>query len=443
MNLRSWVHSSRKAFPAEHFTLPLELEDGRPARFHLSLLRLVMLALAIVALWASMTPIRELAIAPGVVVPEGDIRSVQHLEGGIVASMPVQAGMRVRAGDTILVLADDQAARDLGQLAMRARSLALQKQQILALLTASELELRPSLGADAELIAAHQGVFAARRRARQDENRTFSLRIQQKQAEIDNASNELEGARRLVAIQEERVEMRRQMSQKGLGVRSEFLADQATLEHAKSQKTAAEGRLAIFHQQLSEAQNQASSAEADARRGWSEDMARIAGEHGEVTEAIGKLTDKVDRLTIHSPVDGVVQFLAVRSKGDVVKPGDVVARVVPVDVPLTAEVEVRADDVGHVRVGDPASIRVSTFDPSIYGKLKGKVTAVSASSFQRQNGDYFFRATIALEVDRLASQTPVSAGMVVSAEIITGAKSFTRYLLKAVFKNFDQAFSEK
>ena len=208
-------------------------------------------------------------------------------------------------------------------------------------------------------------------------------------------------------------------------------------------QTTAEGHLTTLREQLIEAKSLAEAAEADARRLWSEEMAKIENEFGETQQSIAKLADRVDRLTVRAPADGVVQFLLPHSAGEVIRPGDTVARIVPVDAPLQAEVEVRADDIGHVKVGNPADVKVSTFDPSVYGKLHGTVTAVSASTFQRQNGEYFFKATIALDQVTLAGQAPVSAGMVVSAEIVTGAKSFARYLLKPVFKTFGPAFAEK
>ncbi|MFY8154086.1 MAG: HlyD family efflux transporter periplasmic adaptor subunit, partial [Hyphomicrobiales bacterium] len=176
--------------------------------------------------------------------------------------------------------------------------------------------------------------------------------------------------------------------EKGLTTRREFLADKAALEQARSQQTNAEGRLATLRQQLSEAENQYVSAEGEARRLWSEENSRIGAELSEATEAIAKLEDRVRRLTIRAPSEGVVQFVLPRSPGEVVKPGDTVARIVPVDAPLLAEVEIRADDIGHVKVGDPAELRVSTYDPSVFGKLHGKVVSLSPSTFQRQNGDY-------------------------------------------------------
>ena len=379
----------------------------------------------------------------GQIIPEGDVRSVQHLEGGIVASIPSRPGMSVRTGDALLVLADDQSARDLGQFSIRARALAFQKQQINALLASSALELRSSIDADAELVNAQQNVFAARRKARVDEAFTLAIRIEQRRAEIASVVNEIEGYKRLVEIQEERVNLRDDLLRKGLGTRRDYLADKASFEQAKSQQMTAEGRLAMLEQQLHEARSQATKADADARRAWTEELAKIENELGEVQESISKLTDRVDRLTIRSPADGIVHFISPRSRGEVVKPGDVVARVVPVNVPLLAEVEVKVDDIGHVRVGDSVDVRVSTFDPSVYGKLRGKVIAISAASFQRQNGEYFFKGTVALEETKLNGKAPVLVGMGVSAEIITGAKSFSRYILKSVFKNLDQAFTEK
>jgi len=109
MNLHTWIKGGRRGAVPEYLALPLELEDGRPAYFHGKMLRYCAIGIAVAAFWATATPIRELAIAPGQIMPEGDVRSVQHLEGGIVATVVAQAGVAVHKGDPILILADDQA----------------------------------------------------------------------------------------------------------------------------------------------------------------------------------------------------------------------------------------------------------------------------------------------------------------------------------------------
>ena len=112
-------------------------------------------------------------------------------------------------------------------------------------------------------------------------------------------------------------------------------------------------------------------------------------------------------------------------------------------MPLVAEVQVRPDDIGNVKIGDRTELRITAFESSIYGKIHGKVESISPSSFQRENGDFYFKAAVSLDELELPGACRVSPGMVVSAEIVIGAKSFLRYILKPVFSVAGPAFSER
>jgi HlyD family secretion protein/adhesin transport system membrane fusion protein len=443
MHLPTWISGSSTFAQATHFTLPLELEEGRRVRTWRRVLHISSIAVVAGAVWATLTPIRELALAPGTIIPLGDAKLVQHLEGGIVAEILAYSGSIVRAGDGIIRLSDGQISRETGQLQARVEALILQKQQLTALLASETLELRLSIGGASDVAAAQRAVHASRLLARNDESRMLETRIQQRRAEIAGLENEIAGFNRLVEVHAERTRMQEELLEKGLTSRREYLASKAAVEQARSQLMAGETRLATLREQLAEAESQLSNAEAEARRRWSEEMSKVEGELSEAREALGRLEERAERLIMRAPADGIVQFVTPKGSGEVVKPGDTVARIVPVDRPLVAEVEVRADDVGHVKAGNPAEVRVSTFDTSIYGKIPGRVSALSASSFQRQNGEYYFKATVALERQTVADGVVVSPGMVVAAEIVTGAKSFAQYLLKPVLKAFGPAFSEK
>lgn len=443
MHLRKWIGSGQPNEAPEYLALPLELEDGRPSHLYGRMMRYCILGAVAAGAWAWLTPVRELAIAPGQITPKGDVRSVQHLEGGVVSAVRATAGGKVRKGDPLVVLSDQQSANELRQYQVRGTALAMQKQQITALLQSTDLDLKGATAVFASLAHAQQGVFAARLQARLDETKTLQARVDQRRSEIAATSKEIESYKRVVEIRQEYLDTRTTLYQKGLATRKDFLSGQVAMEQAKTQQVTAEGRLSSLNEQLNEASGQLQAAETAARKLWSEELARVEADHGETLQSIAKLQDRVERLTVRSPVEGVVQFVLPRSSGEVVKPGDTIASIVPTEASLLAEVEVRADDVGHVKPGNKADVKVSTFDPSVYGKLRGEVVDVSASSFQRQNGEYYFKAKIALDDPRLSGHLPVSAGMVVSAEIVTGAKSFAQYLLKPVYKTFGPAFSEK
>ena len=117
MKLSNWLKADGAAPGSNSFVLPLELEDARPVRIQRAVLRTGSVILLAATLWAGVTPIRELAIAPGQIVPSGDIRAVQHLEGGIIAEIYVSPGAMVQAGDPLLRLAPDQTGGDLGPVA--------------------------------------------------------------------------------------------------------------------------------------------------------------------------------------------------------------------------------------------------------------------------------------------------------------------------------------
>ena len=443
MKLSKWLESGQTATGVTAFVLPLELEDARPVKMQRAILRAGTAALLAATVWAGFTPIRELAIAPGLILPKGDIREVQHLEGGIVAEIYLHAGDAVKIGDPLIRLAPDQTGGDLGQYRVRLESLREHQRQLEELIVSQKRNLTPSPATGSSLGSEQKSVLASRIDERNSEHRTLEARIAQRKTEITNLETEIDGLKRIVEIRAQVFNDRSDLFAQGLATRRAFFDDQSALEQAKTQLSNANGRLASAREALDEAQSLFASSDAEAQRGWSEELSKVIAETKEVEEVLAKQQDRYDRLIVRAPVAGTVQTMSIRSAGEVVKPGDTFARIVPLEVPLFAEVQIRPDDIGHVKVGDPAELRVTAFDPSIYGKLKGQIERISPSSFQRDNGDYYFKASVVLSEQKLQGKSTVLPGMIVSAEIITGAKSFLRYLLRPVIKVFGPAFSER
>ncbi len=443
MKLSNWLTADEISASSSNFVLPLELEDARPVKLQRTVLRAGTVFLLAVTIWAGFTPIRELAIAPGLILPKGDIRTIQHLEGGIVAEIYLHAGDKVNAGDALFRLASDQTGGDLGQLQVRLASLLQHQGQLEALIVSQKSDLPALPSGQSSLGTEQQAVLETRIGERNSEHRTLKSRISQRKTEILNLESEIGGLKRLVDIREQVFKDKSRLLKDGLITRRAYFDDQSALEQMKTQLTGAEGRLTVAHEALEEAQSLFASSDAAARRSWSEELSKVTAEIKETKESIAKHQDRFNRLLVRAPVSGTVQTLAVKSIGEVVKAGDTIARIVPQNVALFAEVQIRPDDIGHVTVGDSVELKVSAFDPSIYGKLHGQVESISPSSFQRENGDYYFKASVVLSEQKLRDQSIVAPGMIVSAEIVTGAKSFIRYILKPVIKVLGPAFSER
>jgi HlyD family secretion protein/adhesin transport system membrane fusion protein len=217
-------------------------------------------------------------------------------------------------------------------------------------------------------------------------------------------------------------------------------------QQARIQVRESERKLAMAKEALPEAEAALAEADAQARKLWSEELAKASSELAEVKESIRKQTDRVERLVVRAPIRGRVQNLLQRSPGEVVPPGATVLRIVPTGGDLVAEVRVRPEDIADVKEGDKAEVKVSAFDFTRFGKLKGEVSSISATTFETEDHQLFYKAVIRLDPKRSAGFTPyarLQPGMTVDADIISGSKSLLRYLLKPVFRGMDVAFSER
>lgn len=427
-------------------TQPLEFEDQRRVRTRRSLMRLVILLVVGALAWAAVAPIRELSVAHGQLIPQYEVRPVQHLEGGIVAELLVKEGQLVDAGQPLMRLEPAGTESDLSTLRVRAHNLKLESERAEALLTGRDIDASALGKIDAGLIAGHVRVHKERLDQRTRERELLLNRIGQKKTEIAGLESQIPMQVRLAEMQKERLEGRQKLYATGAMSKKQVLEVESLYEQARIQLHDSERKLALAKEAVPEAEATLAEADAQARKLWSEEFTKASSELSEVQESIRKHEDKVDRLVIRAPVKGRVQGLIQRSPGEVVPPGEDIVRIVPVGDDLLAEVRIKPEDVADIKVGDRADIKVSAFDYTRYGKLQGNVESISPTTFVADDKEYYYQGRIRLDPERSASFTPYSRlqpGMVVEADIISGSKSLLRYMLKPVFRGLDVAFSER
>lgn len=429
----------------QKLSLPATLEDGRVPvmfdRFSYIASGLIMALL----LWGSIAEIREFARASGQVVPSSFVKLVHHLEGGQVEEVKVQEGQVVEKGEALVALRPIAAVSDLNQLKVRRHYMSLKMQRLEALLSGRELIIPE--GDEDSLKVSEKDLYNKERARLARELQTIAARVSQRKVEIDSSARELESLERQVHISSEKLKIRERLLDQGYTSKRAYLDAQSELEKTKADAIAMRGRLDGAKKQLAEAESEYEQARSTAFAKYTEEYSQLAGEVAELDRTIVKYEDKVERLQIIAPVRGVVQELAHRAPGEVVKPGDLVAKIVPIDDDVVAEVNVEPKDIGHVNIGDEAEIRISTFDPNVYGVLKGKVQRLSATTFQTDpKSPPYFKAIIKLDRGYVGSQQhPVSIlpGMQVEANIVTGAKSLVKYFLKPVYRSLNSSFTER
>jgi HlyD family secretion protein/adhesin transport system membrane fusion protein len=130
----------------------------------------------------------------------------------------------------------------------------------------------------------------------------------------------------------------------------------------------------------------------------------------------------------------------------VLSAGQTVMSIVPVDEELVVEAQIPPRDIGYIRPGQPVHVKLSAYDFSRYGVVKGTLERVSASAFQGRGGEHYYRARIKLSKSYVGSnpdQNAIIPGMTAMADIQTGRKTILDYLLKPVQAAAATAFSER
>mgnify|MGYP002602632836 FL=1 len=156
--------------------------------------------------------------------------------------------------------------------------------------------------------------------------------------------------------------------------------------------------------------------------------------------------DRLDRTTVRSPVEGIVKTININTVGGVIQPGMNVMEIVPIEDNLLVEARVRPSDVGFLKVGQAAMVKISAYDFSIYGGLEAEVENITADSITNEKGESFYLVRVRTKKNYLGTEEkplPIIPGMMASASIKTGSKSLMTYLLKPIFKAKTDALTER
>ena len=430
----------------EGLALPLDLEVGRSLPFYRGLLVFFSVFVAVALVIGSVAPVRELAIAEGQILPKGAIQPVQHFEGGIIEEVLAKSGDIVEAGAPLLRLREAATSSELEQLRVRRANFDFQRDRLNALIDGNEPDFGDVAGDHRELADEQRKLFESERAAFGKERGSYLARVEQRQADYKGRVGELDGLQAQRDIFAEQISMREKLMKQGYGSRHAYLDAKAKLFDTESRIAQSETAVVSAREALVEAQSQLGQFEAQKASDWNTELSRVMGEIAELDQAVAKHEDRFERLYVRAPSHGILLDMLPKARGEVIGPGDVVAKLVPLDEEMMAEVRIDPKDIGHIRAGNEAEVKVTAFDAESYGVLRGKVWQISATTFETEKGEPYYRAEIALDrtaLTRGGLDFPLVPGMVVNAEIVTGAKSLMRYLLKPVYRSLDVAFTER
>ena len=176
------------------------------------------------------------------------------------------------------------------------------------------------------------------------------------------------------------------------------------------------------------------------------ELNRTMADLNPLKQSMPALVDKVSRTEIKAPMKGIVNRVFVTTIGGTVRPGDPIVEVVPEDDQLVVEALVLPKDIGFVKLGQPARVKITAYDYSIFGAMDGKVQSISADAVPNEKGEAFFQVRIETKtkaIEAIDKKLPIMPGMQAQIDIITGKKTILQFLSKPIVAMKENAFRER
>ncbi len=352
-------------------------------------LRLVFITVTTVCLiaWIFLGEIDVVTQASGKVIPSDYVKIVQNLEGGVIKNITVKQGMFVKEGDVLLQISAISFKSEYDSTKKRLASLTARKIRLAAESDSNDLIFPDKLIENyPEIVSSEKKEFNSRRQKREQLLKLISLAVQE-------------------------YELIRKLREEGLEPEIELLK--------------AERALAEKQQSLN-----------DFKTTTIVEYSRVSDEIRTIEDSILTLNDKILRSEVLSPVDGVVGRVFVNTTGGVIKPGEPIVEIVPVDDKLEIEANLLPADVAFIKPGMSAAIKISAYDSSIFGNFHGSVVSISPDAITNSQGETYYQMRLTSDsgkIDESGKNLPILPGMVAQVDIITQRRTFFQY----IFKPFD------
>ena len=407
----------------------------------------IVVLLAILLAWASQAELDEVATATGEVVPQSQIKTIQHLEGGIIEEMFVTEGDIVFAGSPLVQLDLSASGTREAELLVTLDGLMLRRARLLAEANGGEPEFPEDVAERRPQMAQNELNSLHARIAEMDSSMIgLEEQVRQRESDLDQFEEEARALASQLALAREAFAMAEDLITDGLISRQDHLAAKTEVDQIRGQLATVNARIPGAESALVQAKERMNEADLGFQRNALEELANVEISIDTTTEEILKATAISGRTLIISPIDGVVKSMRFYTIGAVVRPGEAIMDIVPSDDKLVIEAHLNPQDVGYVREGQLATVKISTYDYIRYGGLDAVVTLVSPDSHQDESGNTYFRVVAETDRSYLGNQPgdfPITSGMEAMVDIHTGTNSVLTYLLKPVLKLRHEAFRER
>ena len=379
----------------------IEIESSR------GLFYLIVIFFIVALLWGALAMLDEVTVGLGKIVPSSQIQIIQNLEGGILTELSVHEGEVVKKDQVLVRLSDTKSTANYKE--GRKRYLAF-------------------LASNARLFAQSNGHDKVAFPPEVLDEASDSVKIETKlfQSQMKSFDESISYLSKSYRLGNEELQKTKPLLAKGAASEVEIIRLERQVNDLKGQ-----------------IEDKKNKFKADAQSEHNKNQLEIQGlEQSNIYSA-----DQLTRTTIKSPVNGAVKKLHVVTLGGVIQPGMTIMEIVPIEDNLLIEARVKPNDIAFLKIGQEATVKVSAYDFSTYGGIKGILEQISADTMiDEKSGESYFLIKVRTDKNYIVKDEkhlPIIPGMTAEVDVLTGRKSVLSYLMKPLLKTKQNALRER
>jgi len=416
-------------------------------------------------LWSSFASLDQVTSGSGKIIPSSQVQIIQSLDGGVLEKLFVQEGMQVTKGQPIAKINDTRFRSDFAEQKQEVDSLRANVIRLRAELSSIligknddwklQLELTKQvpqypedLNVNAELmVKRQQQEYSGRLDNLTNQLAIQGQQIQQREQEIAELDSKIATMKISYRLATKELDLTRPLAKKNIVSKIELYKLERSVNELKGELNAIRLLSPKLKSALQESilnrRETALAYRADARA----ELNELQNKLSRINEAQVGAQDKVTKALIVSPVIGTIKTIHINTLGGVVKSGETIVEIVPTEDMLMVEAKIKPRDIGFIYPGLPAVVKITAYDFTRYGGLKGKVEHISADTTQDEEGNSFYLIRVKTDASSIKNKSneemPIIPGMMTNVDVITGKRTILEYILNPILRANEAALRER
>jgi adhesin transport system membrane fusion protein len=409
------------------------------------LLRATGIVFAIFVMWAAVAPLDEVTRGEGKVIPSRQVQVLQSIDGGLVSEILVHEGEVVQPDQLLIKIDETRFVSSVKENRAQYYGLVAKAARLKAVADGKPFLPPPEVAKEApDVVAQEFALYQAKDAEKAASVAIARQQLAQRQQELNEAQARRAQAAQGFDLTSQELAVTRPLIKSGAVSEVELLRLERDVSRFRGERDVAAAQITRIQAAITEAQRKIEEVELNFRNDAGKELSETMSKLNSLAEGNVALSDRVKQSSIRSPVKGTVKRLLVNTVGGVVQPGKDMIEIVPLEDALLLEARILPRDIAFLRPGQPAIVKFTAYDFSVYGGLEGTLEHIGADTVTDDKGNAFYTVRVRTSKPGFgATNLPIIPGMVAEVDILTGKKSVLVYLLKPVLRAKNVALTER